>query len=294
MYIKDSGDTAADLAFCISADAEIHTEEIRIPGQVDIRCPQVRPFLCAKGPDGTEGILCDLFKMRVIQIGKSLSGLPEQHGLTCHVFFKILMFVRPDMIRREIGEQAVIEFDTCSTIQLKALGRSLHNNTLAACIHHLSEIAVNVIGFRSGIVYRDMLISDDNLYGPDHTGLQTDGFQKVMNHISGCGLSLGSGDSYGFQLPCRITEPCSRDQGHSLSGVFHLNDRHALRGIHPVLDYQNRRTGICCLGGKFMTIEGGTLDTKKKASLFQFTAVVHNRSHIHREVSLQTSVFQLI
>ena len=91
--------------------------------------------------------------MRIIQVGKTLSGLPEHHGFTCKVFFKILMFIRSDMIRRQVGEQTVIKLDTGSTVQFETLGRSFHDNTLAACIHHLSEIAVNVVGFRGGVVH---------------------------------------------------------------------------------------------------------------------------------------------
>ena len=59
--------------------------------------------------------------MRIIPVHNADVALPEQQSLALHVFLKVHVLIRPDVIRRYIGEYSDIEDKPLGTVQLQRL-----------------------------------------------------------------------------------------------------------------------------------------------------------------------------
>ena len=81
------------------------------------------------------------------------------------------MLILSDVVRGNVGKQAIVKMDACHTVHLHGLGGNLHHAALAAILHHLREITVQIIGLRCGIHGWEMLFPNVNAVGSDHAGL---------------------------------------------------------------------------------------------------------------------------
>ena len=89
--------------------------------------------------------------MGIIPVKNSYFALSEQHALTVKIIIKILVLIRADMIRLNIGENANVKSKAGSPVEHKSLGRNFHDYTVASCLRHLCEIFLDQIGFRRSI-----------------------------------------------------------------------------------------------------------------------------------------------
>ena len=120
------------------------------------------------------------------------------------------MLIFSDMIRGNVGKQAVIKLDACDPVHLHCLGGNLHHATRTALFHHFCKIAVQIIGFRRRVHSREMLLADVDTVSSDHAGFLSGCLQNRLDHVGGRCLSFGSGDTDHGQLAGRIAKPCCR------------------------------------------------------------------------------------
>ena len=160
-------------------------------------------------------------KMLIIHIRDSMTALAEQHPFACCVFFKACMLIGPDMIRRQIGKDADLKWNTGSTMHHQSLGRYFHDADLAACLHHLCKIFLHKIGFRRSVAGRNMSITDNGLNGSDQSHLVSSMLQNSFYHKCSSGLSLGSCDSDHFQLLRRMIKIRCGQHGKRITAVLH-------------------------------------------------------------------------
>ena len=117
-------------------------------------------------------------------------------------------------------------------MQHQCLGGNLHHAALAAGLHHLVEILLHHIGFRSRIGGREFLIPDDSSVRSDKPGLLSGGFQDRLDHVARRGLSLCPGDPDRDQLLRRIAESRRGEFRQCKSSVFYPDHRHICRDFH--------------------------------------------------------------
>ena len=125
------------------------------------------------------------------------------------------MLLRPDMVRGNICEQAVIKHDPADSVQHQCLGGNLHHAAL-----------------RSRIGGREFLILDDSSVRSDKPGLLSGGLQDRLDHVARRGLSLCPGDPDRDQLLRRIAESRRGEFRQCKSSVFYPDHRHICRDFH--------------------------------------------------------------
>ena len=149
------------------------------------------------------------------------------------------------------------------------------------------------IGFRCRVGCRDMFLSDNSLNGADQTNLISGILKDGFHHI-GCGcFSLGSGDTDGFELFCRMSEPCCGNKGHGVAGILYLDHCHILRCLHRFFHDKCLRTLCHNIRYEFMSIHNRTSDADKKAPFFYFTGIIYNRRNLLLCTSLKAFVFKM-
>ena len=138
-----------------------------------------------------------------------------------------------------------------------------------------------------------MFFSDNRLDSSDKTYLVSSILKDGFYHIGGCGFSFCSCDSDGFQFLCRMSEPCSGNKRHGITGILHLNYRYIRRSFYRFL--HNKSSGSLChnIRHKFMSVYYSAPDADKKASLFHFTGIINNRRNFLVCTSLKTFVFKM-
>jgi hypothetical protein len=150
--------------------------------------------------------LINLYRQQIEKLKNIKSALLEKQALTMLIIFKILMFIRSDVILTEIGKYADLKWYSRRSVKHKPLRRNFHNNTVAASLYHLCKILLYRIGFRRRIICRNTLIPDQHLYRPDQPYLMSHTFKDRLYHISSCCLALRSGYSDHLKPICRISE----------------------------------------------------------------------------------------
>ena len=108
------------------------------------------------------------------------------------------MLIRSDMIRRQIGENTVVEGEAVHTVEHQALGGNFHNDTVTAGIDHITEILLNQIGFRRSVVGFDDFFSDNGFNRTDQSGFEAGFFQNRAHHIGGGCFSFCTGNTNCF------------------------------------------------------------------------------------------------
>ena len=203
------------------------------------------------------------------------------------------MLIFPDVIRCQIRENADIKLDARGAVELQALGGYLHDNHLAARIHHLGEVFLHLVGLRRGVVGRDVSVADDNLDGADKAGGDTSMLQDGSDHEGSGGLALGSGNADDLQLLRRILEVSCGYQGQGVAGIFHQYDSRARRYVHRALGHDDYRAVLRRLACHVVAVEGGALDADEHALLLYFSGIVYKLADIDVDAAAYDFIFQI-
>lgn len=78
--------------------------------------------------------------MAVVAIDDADPALPEQPPLAFHVLLKALMLSRRDVIRLQVGEDAVIEYKALGPVELQGLGGHLHHHRVQPGLRHFGKV----------------------------------------------------------------------------------------------------------------------------------------------------------
>ena len=197
------------------------------------------------------------------------------------------MFIRPDVIIGNVGENAVVKGDPVHPVHLKPLGRHLHDHILTALLHHPGKILLQFIGLRRGVQGRIGRLPDDSPRRADKPYLLPRGLQNGLYHVGGSGLPLGSRDADTDHLPCRIPEPGSRQISKRLPPVWNPNHRYILRQsqdpgsdlIQTLLHHQTPAPGTQHLPHKIMGIHLRAFHEHKHTSPGSLPGIVRHLIH---------------
>ena len=86
-----------------------------------IRSTQIGILRKSIGLHLTGMALQDLLQMRIICIKDTLTALPKQQALTVNIICQILMLIRSDMIRLQIGKDTIIKNKAADTVKHQSL-----------------------------------------------------------------------------------------------------------------------------------------------------------------------------
>ena len=288
VYAEPSGRRHMGVKIHQPCHMEVHPQLARRVHQFQVLGPEhaVRPG--AVGLQRAAVPLHQLLRVDIVSVHDAHAALPEQKALTGQVFLEVLMLIRPDVVRLQVGEDAVIEHEPLGPVQLQRLRGHLHDYRVQACLRHLGEILLKEVGFRRGVLRMGMDIPYDGLYGPYEPYAEACVLQDGLHQVGCGGLALGASDADDFKLPGRVAEPGGRDVGHGISGVPHLDYGcvFAFRRVYGLGDHQDPGPFLHCLPGVVMAVELRTCDADEETARDNLPGIIDHRRHLRVRASL--------
>ncbi len=113
----------------------------------------------------------------VVDIHDAEPALAEQPAFAFHVFRERSVLVSPDMVGREVGEQADVERESRGAVRFQADGGCLHHHAAAALIRHRLHETLHLVRFRCGVFRGGHPVADDGADRADDPGLEARAFQ---------------------------------------------------------------------------------------------------------------------
>ena len=204
---------------------------------------------------------------------------------------KIPVFVGPDVVGFDIGENTIIKNESLGPVKHQALRGYLHHHTVAACVRHSAEILLDDIRFRRGIGGGNGFIPYNGFNRSDQPHLISRVFQDRFHHISGSGFALGSGNTDRLQLLRRISEPCGRDKSHGVTGIFHTDHCDVRRNLNIFLHHKSFYPFCKDVGNKLMSVRDRAPDTDEEGTLPGLPGIVYHGCNLLLRVALAAGIF---
>ena len=83
--------------------------------------------------------------MLIVSIDDSYLTLLKQQTLAVNIILKVLMLIRSDVVRLNVGEDSEIKDKALGSVEHKSLAGHLHYHSINSRIHHLLEIFLKKI-----------------------------------------------------------------------------------------------------------------------------------------------------
>ena len=167
--------------------------------------------------------LCYSLPVWVIAVNNSYSALFEQHSFTSHVFFKRCMLIWSNMIRLNIGKNAIVKNKALCSMHHQTLRRYFHDYCITAGFLHLFKVLLQRVGFRSCIIGRNDFITNNCFYRTYQSNLMSRIFKNGLYKIGCCCLALRSCYPDDLHIIRRISKICCRNKSHCVSGIRYTN-----------------------------------------------------------------------
>ncbi len=127
------------------------------------------------------------------------------------------------VIAGDIGVYGHAEIDMVNAVQREGVGRHLDDGVDTEVVFHQEQQALHIerVGgsafgledFLPGIIHT----------GGDEPGLLAAGFEDVLDHVAGGGLTVGSGHTAALELQSGETVKAGRDGCHGLTDVIDVH-----------------------------------------------------------------------
>ncbi len=259
----------------------------------------LRPQVCRRidpvGLQRTGMFRGDSLPVCIVLIDDTGPALLEQQTLTVQIILEIPVLPFADMIRLQIGKDAEVKDKALRPVQHQSLGRYLHHHRITASVGHLPEIFLHQIRFRRSVVCRNVRIADDDLDGADQSHLPARLLQNGTHKISTGGLPFCSRNADDLHLLSRMAEESSRQEGHRIPGIRHLDHRHIrlCRKLHLLLHKQYPRTGFHRRRREPVSVRHGARNADKHTARHYLPGVVDDIRHFSIQRAPYTRIFNL-
>ena len=204
------------------------------------------------------------------------------------------MLIWTDMIVGNIKEDGVIEKDSVHPVHQIALGGYLHHHIPAALFHHLCEIFLQYIGFRSRIHGRKMVASNNRPICADQSCFFTCRFQDRLYHIGCRRFPLCSGYADRRHFSGRITKAGGRKQGQGISAVPDPKYCNFFGDCDRFLRYKHFCAFLNYIRDEFVGIHIGAPHADKYGTGSRFSGIVDDVIHLLVQIPLQELIFHFL
>ena len=266
-------------------DSAARNAELMVPlAAGGVQQPHVGVLRKAVGHFGTRTKLCDRFAERVVPVEHGIIAMGKQLLFPAGIFLKRVVFVRADMVGRQIGEHGRVKLQTVHAVKLEPERRHFDRGGLAPGVGHHAQQLLQLVAFRRGVDGRQYLVAKRRAHGADDAGGDACVLEHGFDNMRRGGFSLGARNADHLDVAVRVAEKVARANRQRRTGVGAGEDHRVVRHVDRLFTQKDAAAGVIGVFGKNMAVGARTGQAHKHGARTGLSGIIGDVGDIERRI----------